>query len=309
MSKNSKSDTAVLDAPVPGVIIPYGTDKTVRIRLVERRSSFVRQENHILQGGMAPGVQKGWQLPKGPSGFVNPFPNKDTQNKLEKALGYDENELSPNRRKGNFFDTYLIRIPKEGKLLRLDDANDYLFYLVALAQEDWIAPSAAEQYQKATYKFYIEDSDIKRRTEKQRHSLDTEAAISLGSIRDDAERMRQVILELKGHAGLKHSQLELSEDDFKDELYNTCAEEMKRDPQVFINVVADKDLGIKTDIRDAVKYRIFKKDKHLYFLPDDTPLCHEGGTPNLSGVIAYLKDDNNQEFYLQIKQQIQDARE
>jgi hypothetical protein len=301
MSKKTENDALVLDeAPVKrGFTLP---NKRVIISFYPRPTAMVRDPKHILYGGLGPNAKKYFQLGMlSTGGLVNPFSSTEEREYLEEKLGLEKGRLSPKRLENNFFHDYSFYLDKSDRILNLSDPEDYLLYLVAKTVKDMIAPKASEVRNKATYMWYFRDEKEEAAEKVNRISTRSEAWKEFGKIEDSIPKLKQVMIEWKGSAGLP------SNSSRKEWLIGEVSELVESDPTLFLSIVKDADIEYKIDVYEAVQKGIFKKKGIYYYNNDDSIITEEGVDSTLENVIDFLKQPKNNAFYIKIKQRIENA--
>lgn len=301
MAKRKTEDTELMVSAMNHFSLP---DKRVVLKFYPRPTAMVTDPSHILYGGMGPQATRYFQLPiHTTGGYMNPFESTEEREYLEEALGLAKNALSPSRRAGNFFDEYTIALTKSDKVLDLSDPEDYLFYLVAKMQKDHIAKDVRSVRGRATYHWYFMDEKEERQIDAVRISNTAKAWMEYGKIEASPDKLRHVLIEYRGGGRLPSAANKI------DYLQSEVGKIVGQDPSSFVNIVTDPNLQVKIDIHTAVQKGILNKEKGYYYMEDGTRLSHEGEDNSLEGAIRYLKSPENNEYYLQLKQRIENAGE
>jgi hypothetical protein len=114
-------------------------------------------------------------------------------------------------------------------------------------------------------------------------------------------KMKQVLIEWKGTAGLP------SNANKAEWLIGEVNNLVESDPTLFLSIAKDPDLDIKCDVYEAVSKGIFKKKGIYYFNQDDSQVTPVGTESTLQNVIDFLKEPENNQFYIKIKARIDNA--
>jgi hypothetical protein len=303
MSKKTETDELILEKESPvkttGFSLPR---KRIIISFYPRPTAMVRDPKHILYGGLGPNAKKYFQLGMlSTGGLINPFETTAEREYLEDKLGLEKGRLSPKRLDNNFFHEYSFFLDKSDKVLDLSDPEDYLLYLVAKTQSDFIAPKANEIRNKVTYMWYFKDEAEDVIEKVNRISTRSEAWKEFGKIEDSASKLRHIMIQWKGSAGLPTNANRI------EWLIGEVSDLVESDPTLFLSIVKDPNINYKVDVYEAIQKGVFKKKGLYYYNSDDSIITQEGVESTLDNVVEYLKDPKNNTFYVTIKQRIQNA--
>lgn len=301
----SASQTAVAEA-MPTFLLP---DKTVKIELVEKAPMFIREQRtrfNPFTKGLGDKTAIEYDLPKSSAGGrVNPFNSVEEREYLEERLYHEKDWLDVRNRNSTFWKDYRIGLGKLGRVLKLNQPEDYLFYLVARAQKDLVAPSEDEYRNnpKATYKFMIVDQSLRDRREAESITTKSEAYVHFNKLKNNATMLRHILIESMGGSRLptganNHSWLIKEIDKLVD-----------AEPTKFLEIAGDPNLEVRAFIHDAVQLQVLERMNGLYYTKDGKPLALAGGSSDLRGAVDFLIDDNNNELYLTLQSQVEKARE
>ena len=181
---------------------------------------------------------------------------------------------------------------KEGMVLDLSDALDYLHYKILLANRDIIAPSWEERYNKPSYRFVLVDKDQEAIEHIKKGSLKAKAYEHYAAIKDSHQRMTK-FLTVYGQRPLK----EVSVDFLQSQLLNIIESNVNG----YLTIANDPDYDNKLLIDDAVRVGALTKiGKTKYMLPGGDVI---GSTTNEA--IEYLTDKRNSEVAAKIRAQIE----
>jgi hypothetical protein len=159
-------------------------NKKISVKIVDKqRSGFLKNSdgNTIWSG-----CKRTYQAPTNQYDRIIQLLNKEEQAFFEKEMGLEPGSLSPSARKNNFWREFKVTIEKKGKILDLQDPEDYLswkvlcasntvanskedinpmihdFYMVTEEEEQEIGSRLAEKYEEASALFAkISKSDNK----------------------------------------------------------------------------------------------------------------------------------------------------
>lgn len=226
----------------------------------------------------------------------NPF-TKEEKEFLEKAMGYEENELSVYNKKG-ILQEMNIRLSKDPLELNLEDPYDYIRYKVLLTCSDKIAPSVKERKAKQTYKFYIEDEEDLISLTKEKSNFVQQAWKEYGKMEDEKLKL---IAFLKVYGQVMKKPIDKVDINSKiDFLQAKVVEIVEANPKAFVELVTSEDFDTILLISKAVETGVLRRDGTKYSIPDGGD--HIGNT--LKEAIAYLKAPVNQDLVFTLEEQI-----
>lgn len=228
----------------------------------------------------------------------NPFECKEEQLWLEKELDLD---LNYHRTDKNYFHTASISLGKLDKIIDLSNPKQYLEYIIARANKQYIAADLASSKKKATFKYVIvaENAEIKATATTANKRI--EAYKFLGKIEED----RDAMLNFLKVYGKKVSSV--SKIDF---LVSEIEKVIVEDIDLFLETAQDKgNYDMKLLIAQAVEVGAIIKDKRKYFLPGGDALCGEGDAPTLENAIIYLKNKANQDVLITLQARVKNAKD
>lgn len=276
--------------------------KVVVIRFYPRATAMVQNPGHVLYGGLGPQATKYFQLPMSSTGgYINPFNSVEEREYLEKMMGLPEGGLSPGRKVNNFFDEYVITLSKADKVLDLNNPDDYLFFLVANTQRDYIAENVRDIRNRATYHWYFLDENTEREVEALRINSTSRAWIEYGKIESSSAKLKHVLVEYRGGSNMPSKANDIKW------LQTEVGKLIESDATSFLNIIQDPNLQYKIDIYNSVHLGILKKDKGYYFMEDGTKLSLDGEDNSLDGAIRFLKAPENNEYHITLRQRIENA--
>lgn len=275
-------------------------ENKVKITFIERATPLVQDREHVLYGGLAPNAYKGFQIPLAESGGLAKVFTEDELRELEARMGFAVNELSLNREKNNYWHNYYIKLDKGTKMLDLSDPRDFIFYKVAKAQKNHIAPHNDRIL--GNHMWVIQDSAYEDQRSDAKLSLAKKAFKLLGQIENSDTKLRQVLMEAKGGA-------RIPEDKLKDRtfLVREATKLADADPDVFVRAAEDEDLEVKGYIYLAGQNNAITRKGRYYYHLDGEKLCLPGEANDLRGAINFFKSAENQEFYMTIIDQVNNS--
>jgi len=267
--------------------------KKIGILLNKLPTAFIPDTEH-LASGLAPNGKYSLVCPMDRDGrLVNPLTPQEQafmEDSSRSGMYWKPGDLNINvPRDRNYWMSYRLNIPKEGLQLDLSMPEDYIAFKVALANRVYVAPSYQERINKATYKFYISDSDKEAVAEAALADMEATAYIKIG--------------ELRGNRPLSLSVLRLLgksiSTDARDESIVAEMRKVIKEPkglEKFLAVVGDPNLQLKSDILKGYSagFLIFKNTRYVV---KDSGLFL--GT--LDEAVTYLKDPQNQDTYLALR--------
>lgn len=215
------------------------------------------------------------------SGNVYTGLTEEDARRLEKALGKQEGELSPN---SDFWTTFAVRIGAKDLILNTDRPMDELQYLF-LKNHKKVAVGINNIDPSKNYVMINSDAEAEQQNKANKIKREAYRELDKMSIED----MRKC-LRLYG----------MKSDTMSNELVEAkLTEQIEKSPEKFMLKWADNpNKEINYVIEEAVAKNIIRRNRSQYFFGTD--MIGNG----IDDVIAYLKDKKNQEILLSIKQEI-----
>lgn len=285
-------------------------NERITIRHIPKQTGMVTDPKHLLYGGLAPGAQRTFCVPKLKSGVYANVLTKDEKDYLEHIMGLEYNALSVyNKPENNFWSDAnpqgisSISLGKEDTYLDLSNPNDYIRYKIALANKDYIAPNIEEMQEnpKATYQFVILKADEETRSAKQVMDNTMKSYMEFGKIKDDSDAMRFIILTITGN--------ELDYKTSEEYLQTRINEIIQSDPKLFLKVIQDELFPTKLLVRQAVSAgAVAKRGDYFYNKADNRPLCKDGENPTLTNAARYLMGPRQQELLFTLQKAVQEDK-
>ena len=270
-------------------------DEKITIRYVVRQSDMIKDKKHVLYGGLAEGAHITLTVPMLNSGIYANVLTNEEKDYIEEALGLPKNALSVYKKENNFWDEFYIKLGKEDSYLNLADPNDYIKYKVLLANKNIVCPSPQElrDNPKRTYRFYLVSEKDEVQFQLSSMTANMEAAMLLGSLKDDKETLRFIVETMSGRKVLDSSKLDF----IVTQVYTL----MQQDIKLFLLLANDKLLKTKAFINQCVNNGFIKKRDNLYYLTNNNkPLANEGQDPTLNNAAKFLNELANQEVKLML---------
>jgi hypothetical protein len=278
-------------------------NKRVKISPVMRGNGWITDPEHeafFLLGNSTINVT----VPRDRNGhFICPLNEAERawfEDKTKSGMSFEPGELSPYKKKDNFWQKYKLRLGKDVKELDLSRPTDYLDYKVCLVNKDLVAPDANNKYSKASIKYMIVSDDYEMNSRLTTRDKQKEAYKFFGKIEDNVDEM---ISFLKVYG--KKVPTDASSKWLKDEIGRIMDEKL----DAFLEIANDKDRSLRVIIEEAVELGIIIKENRKYFLQGGEPLCGPGEVPVIATVVAYLKNKKNQELMLEISAKVKKAKD
>lgn len=216
------------------------------------------------------------------------------EDKSVSGMSYNPGDLSPHKEVGNFWKKHKVRLYKEPKVLDLSNPKDYITYKMLLTNEELIAPSPQDAYKKKTYLYMLVAENQEIDTKLTERGKLHEAIKFFGKIEDNVDEMIS-FLKIYG----KRVPSDASKKWLQNEIGNLIEDPAKIDD--VLEIVRDKDRGIRLLIADAVDLGIIKKEGRKLFLKGGEPLALPGEVPLINNAVEFLKSPKNQDILLEIK--------
>jgi hypothetical protein len=209
-------------------------------------------------------------------------------------INFDEGELSVHNDDSSFWDSFKVKLEKNGMSLDLNEPMDYLRYKFLLAQKDLIAPTWNERFLKGTYKFAVVFDDVEdtERVEK-RNRLNKANRFFLAM--EDSPSKMIAFLNLY-YDGKKN----VSENSNREFLVAEIDRIIETNITKFLQVCEDANYDTKAFINTCIlKSLITKTGEGEYIIQG------EDGTFTMTELIAFLKNKKNQAIYGRLKAMIE----
>lgn len=280
------------------------TNERVTIKFVPKENAMAgNNPKHVLSGGMAESVTKTYVVPQLRSGDLKDVLTKSEKAFLESYLGLEDNALSVYNAENNFWKKFKVIVRKDGDMLNLSNAMDYIKYKVLLANTDLIAASmkVLEDRPKSTYEFVLVKENEELDATKVKMDSKKAAYKVWGKIDSDADTLRVIIETIKRQP--VSSQTSLAE-------LNVMIEQLiDVDAKHFLRVAEDEYLPVKVLIRNGIEAGVIvNRGGQLYMRDNNEPLC-ENGEPTLNVAAGYLNMPKHQNTKLLIEDKVKEYKE
>jgi hypothetical protein len=276
------------------------------IRFVPKKMSGVADSDkrHPIWGALADGATITLCAPvlRSTGKYKNVLTN-DEKDAIEAALLLDNNALSVYKQPDCFWDTFNVKLTKEGLHLDLSDPDDYLKYAIIRANDDIVAPSIEELQDrpKLTYRFVI----VREKEETNLENAKMDATIAsykeFAKIDNDYDKMRVLVELLDGRP------YDVTNDaNFFRSRINVL---IQADPKRFLQEITDPLFPAKVLIRRGTELgKLTKRADYYYLKADNSPLCESGENPTLSVAARYINLPKHQDVKFILESEVNKAR-
>ena len=285
-------------------------NEKVIVRRLPKRTSLVRDSNHIMGDGMHDNAYRVFSVPKlqRSNNFVNVLTN-DEMKCLEMSMGLEPKALSIYRQPAeiNFWSNAnptglsTVKLSKKDNVFDLSKPTDYISVKILLANKDKICPSMEEYQQrpKETYEYVIIKEGDDRKHAQSGTDATIQAFMKLGKISDDKDIIKLVVETMMGKKYSDNTSVEWLQTQASDLIKSSA-----KNAKLFLNIVDDDLLDIKVLIRKCINEGIVAdRGGYLYIKDTNTPMCGDGEEPTANVAAKWLAKPRNQEvlFSLQAK--------
>jgi hypothetical protein len=228
--------------------------------------------------------------------YMESFPNGMTQKEFfEKELGVDLNPTL--KQEDNFWRTDRrgrVILTKEGTTLNLNQSLDMLKYLILLSNRMLISPSYEERVNKATYEFMVVDENKVTTKKLEEANVKANAYVKFAEITNNKKATIGFIKSLG-----RTIPATATDEWLKNEVLNI----VDSNPAYFLEIVNHPQYNERIFVQEAIETgAIIRKGEKRYTLDNGAELG------DLTDVINYLLDPENQEVKLRIKAKIELAK-
>lgn len=213
---------------------------------------------------------------------------------IARELGFkNADDLNINRKeKENFWINRAVFIDKNGKFLDLSNIGDFISYKILEVNLDTIAPSYEKRFDKGTYKFCLifADEDAKIKNLKVDNKKD--AYMLFGKIDGSAKKMADFmwIYYLTDKEAKR-----LPNNPSIDYLRGEIGRVIEEKTGTFLSIMSDEDFESKVLVQRAINNGFIHRDGQMF-----TVFGEPTSKNTLEGLIAYLKDERNNNIRLAI---------
>lgn len=192
----------------------------------------------------------------------------------------------------NFWRGNTVNLDRNGLHLDCSKVEEFIQYLILVADSDRISPTWAERFDKGTYKFAIvgEGQDIEEKVTRVEDMKNAYKAF--GRMDSSVDKMKDFLFVYYLHKKeAKRPPKNASVDWLKSEVQKI----IDGDLELFLEISNDSQYDTKLLITKAVDAGALKREKHQYYIPgDEKPI----GT--LVETIEFFDDDRNQEIKMKM---------
>lgn len=274
-------------------------NKKVTVRLVNRSRGAVKDPNHVgynmLPGTsfeLVPARQKGTNVLKCP---LNEEERQFFENKALSGMAFEVGDLSPHQPKAtNFWYSNRARVSltDQPRVLNLSNPNDYLTYKILLSNSDFVAPNAAEEFNKKSYVFVITSEEEEQAKVIVKGDKNKRAYKIAGAMENNPEKMINY-LSMIGKRPSANSDRKW--------LIAEIDKQVENNIDQFLEIMEDEQFDTRVLLTKSLQIGSVKRDGHKYFLADGQELCEKGDVNNLASVLNYLDAMQNQDIRLMLE--------
>lgn len=222
---------------------------------------------------------------------------KKDETRLELAMGLPGKSaimpagtLSPY---SEFWHSFKIKIPREGKVLDLSIPEDELEWHVLRVHQE-VANSEEDRRTNAYARYVLTSEEEIAEVVNRIVEIKTEAYVAYGQMNDVSKRGF-----LKVYSRLYPTTQAVSDDAVSSTVQAAVGTIIDENPQAFLDVIRNVDYKKMLFLEELLAANLVKKERTRYLLQNGDLL----GT-TLDTTIDFLKDDNNQDVVLILKSQL-----
>jgi hypothetical protein len=218
----------------------------------------------------------------------------------EAGLALGKDDLNIHNKADNYWDTFHVKLDKNIKVLDLSNPLDYLSYKVLLQNTYYIAPSAAEQKAKGTYKFCLTEEGYENEEKVKAASSKKEAYKFMGKIDHSVGKMKDF---LNVYYTIKPGGKQIPPNASQDFCIAELEKLVESDLSAFLDIVRDANYDDKVLVHNALTAKALLRDGLTFKTPEGTIIGE-----NMDSVISFLNNDKNSEEVIKIKGRIDNAK-
>lgn len=216
------------------------------------------------------------------------------------GLALKKGDLLIHNKEATFWPEFQIKLDKHLTQLDLSDPMDYLTYKVLLVNKRLVAPSNAEKFNKASYKFVIVEEGYQNETRVKAASSKKEAYKFMGKIDSSKQAMRDFLNVYNTQKPGGKSVPPNATESFLIAELDRLVEDNLTD---FLGLARDKNYEKKVLIFNAMKARALVREGMTFKTPEGVVIGE-----NLNAVISWMNDDANNEEVIKIKGRIDNSK-
>lgn len=275
-------------------------NKKIIVRYIKKRKGMAAdvKDDHVIAGGMLNGAFKRYPVPKQRNRALANVLTAEEKEYLESDKGLGKNLSVYTSR--DFWVNRYVNLFKGDNILDLSDPIDYIDYKILLGNKDWIAPSLAQQNNKATYAFVIIDEDEEREIEKAVFNYKKEAFKLYSRIEDNKEILRGVLKIINKKPISENSTIEWLRQEVEKLVDNNS--------KMFVEFMKDSNYEYKILLSNAEDAGVIINHNQKYATTDGIELAEPGELSSFANAITYLADPKNSELVDIIKIKIEKSK-
>lgn len=282
-------------------------NKVVTVRLVNRARGAVKDPNHVGYN-MLPGTsfelvpvrERGTNMLRCP---LNEEERKFFENKIASGLAFEVGDLSPNQPEENNFwysKRAKVTLTDQPRKLYLNKPMDYLIYKILVSNSDFVAPSAAEEFNKRSYVFVITSEEEEQAKVISKGDKNKRAWKIAAKMENDTDKMINY-LSMVGKRPSANSD--------KKWLIAEIDKQVENNPDEFLSIMEDELFDTRVLLTKSLQIGTIKRDGHKYFLADGQELCDKGDVNNLQTALKFIDSPANQDIALMLEAKLSKKEE
>lgn len=222
-----------------------------------------------------------------PGNFVDPLTAEEREyfeNKELSGLSINKGELTTEYKDGKtFWGQFTVPLDKSPLKLDLSDPHQYLTYKVLLVNKDQIAPSGADRFKRATYKYAIQDEEFEAVEGYSKAEKRSRAYAKLDEVKNSPTKMSNILKVYDNRKKpAKNASVEF--------LVNEIDKAITADLEGFLRVIDDTNFLTKLLIEQGIEVGGVIKQGTNYLLPSG-----EKFASSLEDAVTYFDSKKNSE--------------